>query len=190
MKITRNLCLSMATENADGTQIRVHSVPIDADIFEEHFIIISKVFAEVYISYGPLIGPRTSALMLRKIASEGGIWEGKGGVKNTLFAEIRRLTNVAIAGAKGWEVLPYQDAITRDVLDPATVAEVDSALVYFTVASCIHQRRNLGRMLDEAFRLWGAQTTSSDCTEWEQSLPILTPDADIGTRVPELSVPS
>ena len=169
----------------------VHAAPISRDIFELYFLPLSQTFAKIYSDgLGVVAGPRVAALLLKKTAQDMGMWEGPGGVEAGLVQEIKRLANVLIATDKGWEERPYYQAVQAGELSPDDASEVDNALAFFTVVSAIHKKSELPLILEGAARLWGAETTSFNCTEFKNSLTTSTPPAPSGPKAPALSIPS
>lgn len=185
MKINRKLNLVVPIYQGDDV-LYVHSSPIAPVIFEQYFDVIAKTYAEIYSGgYGIASGPRIAYMLLKRVS--GDRWED---VQKGLVAEIVRLTNVIIKGDRGWETVPYQEALDKKRIELEDISEVNNALVFFTVASSMHKRIILAGILDAALGLWGAQTTSSNCTEYASSLPTSTPgESSGGTPIPTSSVP-
>lgn len=183
MRVSRSLHLVIPVTRADGTEIYVHSTPISADVFETHFLVLSKTFAAIYgEGLGAIAGPRVANKLLKKIAKDLGTWDGPGGVERSLMAEIRRLTNVLAPGQRGWETYPFDDAVTKGVLDREDGDEIEAAASFFTVASCMHRRADLKEILDGSMKLWGARTESLNCSEFMSSLQTSTAGASSGVR--------
>ena len=191
MKIDRKLNLVIPIDLEDGTTVYAHSMAIGREVFESHFLVISKTFSAIYSEgLGAIAGPRVAGLMLKKCATDLGVWDGETGVQNTLINEIHRLTNLLSPGERGWSVTPFQDAIDQHRLDPDDFAEVDNALVYFTVASSMHKKKDLAAVTDGALKLWGARASFLGCTEYANSLQTLTTVAPSGGKTAVSSVPS
>lgn len=170
-----NLVLSVETESGP---VHVHSSPIAREIFEDNYLVISRAFTAVYTNgLGPVTGPRVAALLLRDEAKKLDVWPR---TQQSLMAEIYRLTNVIAAGDSGWESMPFDVARKRGVLNPDEAAEVENCLVYFTCASSVHLKAELTVAMEGLSTLWGAQTTSSNCTEFMRSLPISTAEESTG----------
>lgn len=187
MRISRRLNLVLPVDTERG-EIYVHSTPISREVFERHFLVLSKTFAAIY-QEGLTVtaGPRVAALMLRQIATDMGVWEGPDGVENGLVAEIRRLTNVITPKEEGgYQILPYHDALRQKLLDADDVSEIEGVLSFFTVVSQMHRPNDLVTILAGMGSLWGVQTTLSNSTEFASSLPISTTAATTG----ETSTPS
>jgi hypothetical protein len=183
MKISRALNLVIPIYDDAGEQITayVHSTPISADIFDNYYKPIARAFNQIYSGgYGIGAGPRIAQKLLRDAAKEMGIWEGPAGVENGLIGEIHRLTNVLVAGEKGWEMLTFHDAKKRDAIDRDDISVVEGALVFFTLESAMRQKSLLKGILEAAVALWSAQITSFSCTDFRNSLSTSTETANTG----------
>lgn len=190
MNIDRKLNLVLPVERETGA-IYVHSTPISKAVFETYFEVISKTFASIYGGgHAVQAGPRIAAMMLKKVATDMGIWGGQAGVENGLMNEIRRLSNVIAIGDRGWETMPLDDAIARDVLGEDDLSEVENAIVFFIVASSMHKKTDLPAVLGGMGVLWDALTTSSNSTEYANSLKTSTRDEPTGETAKPSSIPS
>ena len=176
-KLNRKLNLVLSIDNDDGP-VHIHSCPIGRNVFEDNFLVISRAFTAVYTNgLGPVTGPRVAALLLKQEAQALGVWER---TQQSLIAEVHRLTNVVAPGNSGWEVMPFDVARKRDVIDEDTAAEVENCLIYFTCASSVHLKAELQVALEGLRTLWGAQTISLNVTEYTRSLQILTREENTG----------
>lgn len=190
MKIDRRLNLVLEIEGEAGP-LHVHSTPIDRAVYETYYEPLGLAFDRIFgKGLSATAGPRQAALYLKDAAVSLGKWEGRDGVENGLLNEIRRLTNVIAPGERGWQAMPYHDALRRCMIAADDAAEIENALIFFTLTSCVPNRREVPALLEFPIRLLGGQTTSLNCTEFAASLPISTPDANSGAKVPVLSVPS
>lgn len=174
MRLDNKLNLITEIETEDKTTIYVHSTPISREVFEKYFLIISKTFASI-ISEGLsfISGPRVAAMLLKKIAVDQGVWDGRNGVDVGLMSEIRRLSNVVMPSSSGWVTVPFQDAIDKKLLDGDDIAEVEGLICFFICASAMSRRTEVASVL-ERMRLWGSQTTSLNSTAYAASLPTST----------------
>jgi hypothetical protein len=188
MRIDKRLNLVIEVETEQGT-VFVHSTPISRDVFERYFLIISKTFAAI-ISEGLsfISGPRVAALMLKKIATDLGVWEGRDGVNNGLMAEVRRLSNVVMPSERGWQTVPFQDAIDKGLLDESDIAEVEGLIAFFICASAMSRKTEIQSVL-ERMALWGSSITSLNSTAFAESLPISMPEETSQIPVNISSVP-
>ncbi|WP_337049956.1 hypothetical protein [Serratia fonticola] len=181
MKISRTMNLILPVDTTTGTAY-IHAKPISREIYKEHFFILSKTFAAIFSEgLGVIAGPRVAYLMLEKIATEGGIWEGSNGVKNTLITEIIRLASLVYpVEGKGWDNKPLDVALEQGIVD---LDDVMGDLVFFTCVSSINTSDQAQGMMAQVGLLWNSATTSLDITEWTRSLPTSKPSDSSGETV-------
>jgi hypothetical protein len=67
--------------------------------------------------------------------------------------------------------MPFDVAKKRGILTDDEAAEVENCIVYFICASSIHLKQEMEVAKEGLKTLWGAQTTSSNVTEYTRSLP-------------------
>lgn len=183
MKIDRALNLMIPGTRADGTPYYVHSTPISAEIFDRYWEPLVAAWGRIYTGgFGILGGPRIAHKMLRKVATEQGCWEGPGGVQQGLIVEIHRLTNMLLSTERGWEMVPFEEASKKSLIDAADVDIIEGAITFFSLASVSHRSEDLPTVLSGAARLWGAQTISLSCTDYLHSLPTSTRAAPSGVK--------
>lgn len=186
--LNKRLNLVVPLQLGDGKQVFVHSTPITRETFEVYFLIMGKTLSAIYRNNLSVnFGPRMAAMMLQKEAEEAGEWEG---VRTGLMMDIRQRSNLVMPTDKGWTTVPLQDAIDRHVLDADEVSEVEGQIVFFTLVSAIHQKRDVPRILEAATEFYGSQLTLSDCTAFVRSLPISTATDSTGETAKASSIPS
>jgi hypothetical protein len=182
MKINRRLNMVIPIDN-DGVTIYVHSTPIDRSMFEAYFEPIARTFTSVYAGgYGTVSGPRVALMVLRKVSTQMGMWDGDGGVEKNLLVEIRRLTNVVTPSTTGWTYMPWEQAVKDGLVDEDDVTEVENALVFFTLASAMHRKAELRQSLEPALSLWGARVELLKLTEFRDSLGTSTETVSTGEK--------
>lgn len=168
MKISRsmNLVLNAETESGAGY---VHSAPISKEVYKQHFFILSKTFAAIFgEGLGAVAGPRIAYLMLEKMATDANIWDGADGVRNTLVTEIIRLSSLVYpVEGKGWDTIPLDMAISREIVD---IDDVIGELVFFTCVYAINNPKQAKSVMAIVGGLWGSQITSLSVTDWMDSL--------------------
>lgn len=170
VQIDKKLNLVIPISKPSG-EIYVHSTPIDLKTFKKFYLPISKAFSAIYSEgLNVIAGPRVAAMILEDVSRRSGLWEGPEGVEAVLLTEIRRLTNVVAPSDHGWASTPLEIALSRKLLDEEEWSEVENALAFFTVVSAMHKRSELETVLGGAVRLWGAQLSSLNCTEYAGSL--------------------
>ena len=152
-----------------GKTVYVHSAPISHDLYKRYFIAISKAFAEVMAQGAPALALRNASLWLEKVAADMGQWDTDGGVRDGLLAEVKRLTNVLVPSPQGWTTIPFQQA--TEILGEEDTAEVENAVIFFTLALWSLRKRERREMLETAATLLGGLITSSGFTAYRDSLP-------------------
>lgn len=190
MKIDKRLNIVLTVQRETGGDIHVHSMPISREIYEAHFLLLSKTISSMYsegLPYGTCC--RVAMLMLKRIADEldgrdpNGVPVNRQAV-DTFLAEVWRLTNVAMLTDTGWQTRPFQQAMTQ--MDPEDVAEVQNYLVFFTAASRVHKMTELSSEKPPGmYVIWrasGAVLTPLTVTEYANSLPISMPAENTGVK--------
>ena len=99
--------------------------------------------------------------------------------------EIVRLTNVLVATENGWETLPFDVAVKREILDEDEEAETLSSLVFFTAISKVAPKDLKNSFLEMAGSLRNWELISSDVTEYLAGLPTLTKKGNTGKKAKE-----
>ena len=194
MRINKRLNLVIPlgrSDSAGDLGVVVHTTPISSEVFDEYFLPLSMTYAAIYSQgLGPIAAPRITDKLLKKISIDKGIWDsdsqrGIVGVKQGLVGEIHRLTNVLAPGEHGWKEYMYQEAKDLGILDADEVAEVDSAIVFFTVCSSMMRKNQVEKELGGAMKIWGARLEFYTFTELRDSLPTSTGTANSGaTQTP------
>jgi hypothetical protein len=180
MRINKALNLVIPVESEKG-QLFIHSTPISREVFENYFLVLSKTFANIFSQgLGAIAGPRVAYLMLKQTAEDLELWAGPSGAGNGLINEIVRLSNVFMPAEKGWQTLPLQVAIDKQLLDADTVAEIQGELIFFTCVSMMNKKAQIEPIMDTVNGLWGSQTTSLTATEYLNSLKTSTEDVSSG----------
>jgi len=154
-----------------------YHIPISRLVFEQNYRIIGGTLAMLQSkSVGTnVVDVATLALkdVGRRDAREWGLPEGlsieDGGMAVPLLAEIKRLTYIIAASPSGYESIPAEIALARNVISPEDWEEAEAALVFFTVGYST-KLRNLPTVAEDlAFPLSGS-ITSLVPTEWAASL--------------------
>lgn len=199
MKIDQRLNLVIPIETNDGRTLYAHSTPFSEEFFDQHWLLIGKVFSGIYSEgLGPMAGPRLAAKMLKHISiqieSEPGR-QGTGMGANAVLAEVRRLTTVITPDGS----VLLQEAIDKGLIDKTDKGTLENAIVFFIVVSAMHQRRTLEETMQSVCGLWNAQMSSLNSTDFADSLRKSTKPVNTGEPQPQetdtpraaaLSVPS
>jgi hypothetical protein len=188
MEINKRLNLVIPIERADGTMVYAYSIPIAKTIFERYYMVFAKAFSVIYGGgLGIMVGPRVAAMVLRDAAKDLGVWDGPEGAEHGLVNEIHRLTYVVVLTERGWETIPFQEAIAKKLIDEEDVGEVDNAISFFTLASHMHRKKDKVGIMEGAVKLWGGHLESLSYTEFCAYLPTSTEAAISRTSQPHLN---
>jgi|SRR5581483_11614430 len=189
MRINKKLNLVIPILD-DGDETKtvavVHATPIGSETFRAYHLPIAKTFTAFHANrLGSIGAPRIAHMLLEDASRELGIWESDPktnyiGVKEGLIAEIHRLANVWAPTQSGWKDYMYSEALSAGIITADDAAEVDAALVFFTVSSHMLPRRDLKVTLTATAMLWGARVESSTFTELQASLPTSTANGSSG----------
>lgn len=160
-------------------------MPVSLEVWRNYFLILAKTYSQIFAQgLHSIAGPSVACLMLERLARIDGVWEGESGVQQGLLNEIRRLTNIVLPTGKGWETVPYEVALSRQLIDPEDIEQIEGAIVFFICASAVlrgrNQRTKLEAILMMIDHLWGARSSSLDVMAFAASLPISIPAETIG----------
>ena len=183
MKLNKRLNLVVPVDREDGSGTDyVHATPIGEDTFDKYFMVIGQAFNQMYSGgLGLFAGPRVAAKLIKKIAVAAETWEGPDGVERGLFVEMRRNAHFV---SPGKDPISFDEAVSTGALSAEDASEVENALAFFTVASSMHKRNELPTILGVVSRIWAAQTSSSNLTEFSASLRTSTAPASTGEKAP------
>jgi|SRR5262252_8449473 len=192
MRLDRRLNLILSVTRDDDSMIWVHHTPVRREVFEEHFLVLTKTISSMYEQgLPPPMASRIALLMLRKVADDMGL---RPTVDGALLPEMWRMTNVMVSGlgmnGSGWSTLPFEKVVADKLIDEEDAQEVRNYVVFFTAASWVHKKDELERMLYPMLRDSGLQITSSTSTDLLASLPTLTPPVSTGVTATPSVIPS
>ena len=178
MRIDKNLNFVFPIESVGRGVVYVHSTPISRSVFEQFYDVLGKVFTKCFDGQDPkhiaLTAPQLALPAIKAAAVSTGTWDGPNGVQRGLVNEIIRLSSVASTGDLGWEMLPLDVAVRREILDDENEAEILSNLIFFTSISKVAPRALAGTFLEMAGSLRDWRFTSLGCMEYVNSLPTST----------------
>jgi hypothetical protein len=178
MRIDKKLNLIIPIESDDDPALYrayVHSTPVSSQVFDNYFLIIGQAWTSIFTEgLGIVGGTRVADKLLKKVAIDKGVWDGETGVQEGFINEMHRLTNVFTTTGRGWEMIPWDDAVKKKMLSQDEISEIESALVFFTLASLMNRKKELMGVLGGAMTMWGARVEFLSCTEFLNSLRTLT----------------
>jgi hypothetical protein len=171
-QLNQKLNLVIPVDGTTRGTVYTHTTPLSREVFEKYWEVMSKTFASNYQrGLSVHAGPRIAMLALKKYAQEMG---ELAEVESGLIPEMLRLTNVLVLEeGRGWQSVPYHEA--KKWLDPDDQSEVENAVCFFTLNSALLKRNMTPSVLGLMASLWGALTTSLDCTAFGASCPTSTP---------------
>lgn len=188
MKIDRRLNLVFEIDQGDGKKLYAHSTPIEETTWEQHYSVLSKTLTSLYSDdFNPGMAARLTLLRLREVAREKGKEQE---TESGLITEIERRTNViALDPEQGWQAVPLTVAVSRDLLSQGDYKEALSYACFFTSVSWVHTKGELMNLIIPMLKMYSAQVTSSNATEFSRSLPTSTPAASTGEKEQASSIP-
>lgn len=186
MKIDRRLNLVLEVERMDGTSVHVHHVPIAKEVYDAHWAILHDTVNALYMKkYLPPMAVRTGMKMLLSEAERTGVLEA---VQKDLLPHIWKTTTLIVPGSGA---TPMEIAMaSKSILDAEDIEEVQNYLVFFTAASWVHPRKELGKLLYPMLQDSGALFGSWSYMEFVTSLQTAKKEENSGEKkeIP-LSVP-
>ena len=175
-----------------GGDIYLHAEPLSREVFEAHWLVISKAFTVLSAEGLSIVGgPRVAGLAIKTVAKNMGVWDGAEGVERTLIAEMVRLSNIIQRDPNGggWVTEPMALALRGNTFSEDEKAEVLGIICFFTLNSAMHRKSNFDRIIANMGGLWGTRTTLLGCTEFADSLPTSTAAVNTGATAAAVSVP-
>ena len=175
LKINESLKIVVPLYDAnDAIYAYVHAAPVSREVFEANWKLLSRTYVEM--AQLGLVGARMAWLALRDTARTiaGDDTEGDALVK-PLADEMQRLSNVILPDSSGWGTMPLVAAVAERRIDADDAREVMSAITFFTAASHMHPKAARDDFLSGGAKMWGAQTSSLNATDFAASLPTSTP---------------
>ena len=183
MKIDRSLNIAIPIEQYDGPDIYAHATPIGREIFENYYKVCAHAYGMMFAITSTIHGPKIAKLALRDAAQLLKQWDD---VQENFLAEIYRLTNIVMPDGAGWTTMPYEQAKARNLISDDDCADLENALVFFTLVSRMESKKDRQKAIESS--AWEVQTTPLNCTEFARSLPILTETVNTGAN-PPVAVP-
>lgn len=186
-------------ENDTTPPIYVHCTPLLLETVKTYHMVLAKAFSALMSErLSVTAGPSVAAYTLEEVAKttyrSPGVtwWEGRDGVEQGLFAEMRRLSNVIAPRPNGWGLIPLQmvlDGGQEVALGADEATGVMNQLAFFMVVSAIAPVRDRGKLVKGGAYLYDGQTTLLGCTDYTTSLTTLTPAVNTGASIPASSIP-
>jgi hypothetical protein len=180
VKVNKKLNLVAHMEDTAMGDVHIHSTPIMRVTFEQYYAPLARAFTRIFATpIAHASGPSVARLVIRDEAIATGTWEGESGVKQGLFAEMRRLTHVIAPQDGGWKYTPLDEA---KKLDGDDMAQIENYLSFFTVAYCIQGKKEFRETLAIASSIWPLELVSSSVMDYVAGLQTSKTADDIGKK--------
>lgn len=180
MRFTRDSKLTFPVETENHGRVYVYSIPLARVLFEQFCMELGETYSQCFGAYDPrhvaMTAPQLAYPLLKKTAIKLGTWDGPSGVQAGLVNELSRLTQVAYAGEAGWEKLPLELALKREILDEDSYSEALSTLVFTLLAARVGPKSLMEHSMLAAGSPRDWQATSLDFSAYLNSLPTSTPE--------------
>lgn len=173
--------------------IYAYHTPISREVFDSSYRVIAATKAAIFgrgVSYAADAGPRIATLVMLDAAKADAEEWGTQDMGPALRAEIRRLTQVLVPGANGFDPLPIDLAVSRKMIDDDEMREAEAAIIFFTVSYAMASRARRQPTARASALVLGASITSLGLMEFAASLATSTPAETSTESVPASSVPS
>lgn len=177
-------------EDDSGVLVHGYHTPISREVFEANYRILAATKAALSskgIGYQMGSGPRIAAMALRdegkKDATERGeSEESADSGASALLTELKRLTTIIAPGPQGWDIIPIDTALSRNIIDADEWQEALSDIVFFTCHYALARKNGRRPMAEAVASVLSASITSLPLSEYAASLK---PSTKAATSVPQ-----
>jgi hypothetical protein len=131
MQITDSLNLAVPF----GSGMVAYHTSIPRAVYEANYAVLHSALAAMGrkgAHYLKASGPNIANLVLKDEGRRDAAERGEEDRTPALLGEIRRLTNVLVPGAAGYDLLPVDAAISMGKLDEEDWGELEAQIVFFT----------------------------------------------------------
>jgi hypothetical protein len=175
-----NLVLPIRYDDKGEPNIYAYHSPISTEVFTANYRILVAANAAIWqrgSNYAAACAS-TANLALLDAATADAQERGIDSQGPAFLAQIKRLTYVLAPGANGYEQLPVDIAITRDIIDAADWNEAESSIVFFFLGYALLPRAARKVRCTLIASALNGSTASALPLEWIQSLPAAIPASD------------
>lgn len=196
-KIDKRLNIVLEVDRPGTHSFFVHSMPITRAVYKQHSVLFAQTISYIYqknIGAGVCARIALDAMrdMVKKEDAAAGpdVMTGQNEVEKLVLPMIWQRTNVVVPTEQGWQQIPFDEVVQRQLIDEDDLDEVENYLVFFTVASWTHAYAQLKASIYPIWENSGARLTSQNSTEYMRSLPTLKPAGTTnGSPVATASLP-
>lgn len=174
--------IKWATSSKNGSEgaveplIWAYHTPISREVFEANYRAISAANMTLFskgIGFAAESGPIIATLALRDAARADAIENGneiQGDPATPVLAEIKRLTMILAPSAQGYDTVPVDVALGRNVIDAEDWKEAESSIVFFTCGSWMSRREKRAAKQSALALVLKGSITSLDPSAFATSL--------------------
>ena len=183
-----NLVLPIRENPADEEVLLwAYHAPLSREAFESSYRIIAAAKHMIWgdgVEYAYSSGQYVATLALKDAGRIDAVKYGlpedvsieEGGTAAALLAELKRLTSVLVPSENGWEMLPTEIALTKNVITAEEWREAERQIVFFTCSSFMCQAKSRPIMIPRFASVLGGSTTSLPPMDFAASCTTSTPE--------------
>jgi hypothetical protein len=158
--------------------LMLYHIPLSREVYEANLVLLASAKTAMVkkgIHFIMDSGPRVAASLIRDEAARDAKERGEQDhAADALLAEIRRLSTVLAPTSSGYEQLPVDVAISRDVIDAEEWQEAESACCFFICHYALAKKAEKAKVASATALALKGQITSLNPMEFVASLPKLT----------------
>lgn len=150
-----------------------YHTPISTEVFRANYRIIAATKAALFAkgrAFVAVAGSSIAALTLSDAARADAAELGIEDASSSFLAELKRLTLILAPSKDGFEQVPVDVALSRNVIDSDDWGEAESAIVFFTSVYALERRANRQTMGTSLALMIGGSMTLLGPTEYLASL--------------------
>lgn len=169
MQITDSLNLAIPF----GNGMVAYHASIARTVYEANYAVLHATLAAMSkrgVHYLRASGPSIANLVLKDEGKREATERGEQDTTPALLGEIKRLTNVLVPGAGGYELLPVDTAISQNKLDAEDWSELEAQIVFFTCLVQTAKKSDRVMVAASAASVMDGSTTSLVPMEYAASL--------------------
>ena len=158
----------------DGTPlVWAYHTPISKEVFTANYRVIAATNATIWgkgLKYAATAGARIGHLTLLDIAKADAAEYGTEDSGPKIMGELKRLTLILAQNETGFDFIPADVAIARNVIDADDWDEAEAELVFFTAAYAMSRKAGRKTFCELISSVMAGSITSSTATEFATSL--------------------
>ena len=180
MQIDEKLNLAFPIRVAEDGQplVWAYHTPISKEVFTANYRVIAATNALIWgkgLKYAATAGARVGHLTLLDVAKQDAAEYGVEDCGPKIMSELKRLTMILAPNeTAGFEFIPVDVALARQIIDAEDWDEAEAELVFFTAAYAMSRRAGRRKFCELISSVMAGSITSLSPTEFAASLRIST----------------